>query len=180
MHSIDSRLWIRAVPFVLSLASTTTPAPSSMQSGGLAPLHRMLPLDRTLTTSVVLADVDLDGDVDLVTGNRRWEVLPSPMDGREMLYLNDGTGRFANASEGLPKTESDTQALACADVDGDGDPDLVVANEGPNELWINDGSGHFEPVPFAPSNGWHPTYDAALGDVDLDGDHDLLLAGQDS
>jgi hypothetical protein len=174
---------LRAIysPLLLGLLLPVHPTvAAAAQVGGLAPTHRMLPLDRTLTTSLVLADVDLDGDVDLVTGNRRWIVWPSPMDGREMLYLNDGTGRFEFASGGLPKTETDTRALACGDVDGDGDPDLVVVNDGPSELWLNDGSGRFEPAPFAPSNTLSPSgWDADLGDVDLDGDLDLLLADQD-
>ncbi len=169
---IGATLLVAAFPEALA-------RPQESQVGGLAPVHRMLPLDRTLTTSVVLADVDLDGDVDLVTGNRRGVIPPYPLDGREMLYLNDGTGRFEVASECLPKTESDTREVVCGDVDGDGDPDLVVANEGPNELWLNDGSRRFAAVPFAPSDASNPTHDAALGDVDLDGDEDLLLARDD-
>ncbi|RME20312.1 MAG: CRTAC1 family protein [Deltaproteobacteria bacterium] len=65
-------------------------------------------------------DVDGDGDVDL---------LVTAMGGPNALYVNDGTGRFteATAEAGLSLWAGST-SLALADVDGDGDLDLYVAN----------------------------------------------------
>jgi hypothetical protein len=82
---------------------------------------------------VELADLDLDGDLDLVRG--RW-FSGEP----EMSYLNDGSGNFTLRHTFGAGT---TRGIALGDIDGDGDPDLVVANDngGPNTVWLNAEAG---------------------------------------
>ena len=60
------------------------------------------------------------------------------------------------------------------DLDGDGDLDAFVANDGRNEILINDGSGSFTETDQRP--GLFTTQYVALGDVDGDGDLDAFLA----
>lgn len=124
--------------------------------------------------AAVLADMDGDGDVDILSVEHY--VSPGPAEVR--LSLNDGSGVFADGSSSLPPTPSRPRAPACGDVDGDSDLDLVLANDGVNEVWLNDGLGGFAlaagalPAIFDHSN--------ALALVDVDGDTDLdLVVGND-
>ncbi len=62
-----------------------------------------------------------------------------------MLYRNRGDGRFedATAIAGVGDSERGFGAVF-GDTDGDGDPDLYVANSRKNVLYRNDGSrGHW-------------------------------------
>lgn len=133
--------------------------------GGVA-----LPASQRTTNDVALADVDGDGDLDLVAGNAR---------AQNRLYLGDGRGRFRDVTDmALPAVVDDTFAIAVGDVDGDGDPDLVFGNCGSpgSRLLSNDGRGRFQNVPAARFPGGPGcTMSIALGDVDGDGDLDAVL-----
>ena len=114
------------------------------------------------TRAVALADVDSDGDLDLVIGHANNQ--------SNELLLNTGSGSFsASFNTSFPVVGSNTTALVFGDVDGDGDVDLVIANGGGmgqrNELMLNDGVGGFSSDPTFPG-GDADTHAVALGDVD--------------
>ncbi len=137
-----------------------------------------MPADAEQTTAVELVDVDGDGDLDALIANSEFGA------GRNQLYLNDGAGTFVDVTTThMPEDFDASTALAVGDVDGDGDADVVVANNTyfgpggqPNRLYLNDGSGRFTDG----STGRLPaeqnfSRSVALGDLDGDGDLDLVV-----
>lgn len=84
---------------------------------------------------VAVGDADGDGDPDLALAIEF---------GPNLLVINDGSGRFADETASrLPAAIHDSEDAAFADLDGDGDRDLVFVSEDDqiNELYLNDGAG---------------------------------------
>ncbi|MBW1297391.1 FG-GAP repeat domain-containing protein [Aquimarina litoralis] len=78
----------------------------------------------------------------------------------------------------------DLQALsmdaAIADLDGDGDPDILIANEHrPNILLINNGKGVFTNKSSQIPQIAHDSEDIGIADFDLDGDPDIIVVSED-
>jgi hypothetical protein len=124
---------------------------------------------------VALGDLDSDGDLDAFVGN-------DPADGvgkANRVWLNDGSGRFADSGQRLGDLQ--TRGVALGDLDGDGDLDAFVGNVHPamqDQVWFNDGFGTF--ADSGQSLGSEYSRDVALGDVDGDGDLDAVVATIDA
>ncbi len=123
---------------------------------------------------VTPADVDGDGDLDLYFSHVGWQ-------GREpqdQLMINDGTGRFSDETGARIPVETGTTLTArFADLDGDGDPDLVRGEAGPLTVWVNDGTGVFTDVSDAvlPNRALGVNIGLALADFDGDGRIDIYV-----
>ncbi|MBN9693465.1 MAG: VCBS repeat-containing protein, partial [Verrucomicrobia bacterium] len=72
-----------------------------------------------LSTGAVFADIEGDGDLDL---------LVNSLGGGTRLFLNEGNRRFRESTEAGLISRFGSTSLALADVDGDGDLDLYVVN----------------------------------------------------
>ncbi|MEO0741011.1 MAG: FG-GAP-like repeat-containing protein [Bacteroidota bacterium] len=132
-------------------------------------------IDRGSNTVPALADLDDDGDLDLVVGESSGELN---------LFRNEGTPespRFVAVDEAFGDFDAGRRsAPTFTDLDGDGDLDLVVGSEADGfQVLRNDGVG--AAPQFTPAG----TLDVltpdlatpAFADLDGDGDLDLLTGG---
>jgi hypothetical protein len=72
-------------------------------------------------------------------------------------------------------------SIEIADLNGDGKPDIVVANEQSNNVTIllSDGKGEFTPAKGSPFPAGHNPNDIAIGDFNRDGKLDLAVANHE-
>ncbi len=123
--------------------------------------------DRTYTAA--MADVDADGDLDVLTSNDTPD--------RKLVFLNNGKGQFtATGTWGVAKWS--TRNAAVADLNGDGRPDVIAANRpGPSYACLNLGGGRFATdcieIPAKSATTIVPA------DFDRDGDIDLAVPARD-
>jgi hypothetical protein len=123
--------------------------------------------DRTYTAA--LADLDGDGDLDVLTSNDTPD--------KKLVYLNDGKGHFSVAGTwGVPKWV--TRNASLADLNGDGKVDVIAANRGePSFVCLNDGDGRFtSDCILIPSES---ATSIVAADFDKDGFIDLAVPSRD-
>jgi len=114
------------------------------------------------------SDYDGDGDVDVIAANRTGDVN---------ILRNDGHGNFTRippASIGIRHRAGD--GITMADVDNDGDLDMLLASDNVGHLYLHSGHGTFE---FKQSFSNTDGYMGGFADLDNDGDVDLVFAGDD-
>ena len=87
--------------------------------------------------------------------------------GRNRLFHNEGDGRFEEVPDALGAASTRwTMAAASADFDGDGWPDLYLANDyGPEELFLNDRGTRFVPFRDGLESESKSGMTVSLGDV---------------
>ncbi len=158
--------------------------------------------DPAWSTSATFIDFDRDGRLDLFATNyvvfdvarnpecfaassRRDYCGPSAFPGvADRLWRNLGDGRFEDVSvrARIAAVKAAGLGVTAADFDGDGWPDLYVANDGEaNHLWINQRDGTFRDEALlagvAVNREGEP--EASMGvsaaDFDGDGDDDLFM-----
>ena len=119
-------------------------------------------------TGVHVADLDLNGTLDLVVANDDSDDLT--------LWFGNGDGTFTSSLT-LPLDTDDGSpvSVTAADLDGDGDPDLATVAFASNGLNVFAGAGGTFPDPPVR----HPVADQPLfvtvGDANRDGRPDLLI-----
>lgn len=169
-------------------AATASAAPSSparTPSPSPAPAYWVDSTQRTIgatgdwSNKVELADLDADGDVDIIFANGGLYDSPGPPEPTRVL-INDGTAVFTDrSSEVLGKGGNLARVVKVRDVDRDGLVDIVIGTtyQTQSRLFLGRGGLMFQEVtathlPKADLS----VGDLELGDVDLDGDLDMILA----
>jgi hypothetical protein len=128
-------------------------------------------LDDSDGYAVALGDVDGDGDLDAFVGNDDRGTSGQA----NKVWLNDGTGRFADSGQDLGNAH--TRVVALIDVEGDGDLDAFVGNDTAGQIWLNDGTGRF--LDSGQRLNHASGYAVTVGDVDGDGDADVFATHYD-
>lgn len=131
-------------------------------------------------SGVAIVDVDRNGapDIVLINGGRLGE-RDRPADALNRLYLNDGRGRFSDASAAwrLP-SPGYGMGVAAGDIDNDGWVDLYLTTYGGRDRLLRNTGTHFEDVTEAlgvhAGEGWSSS--AGFLDLENDGDLDLYVA----
>jgi enediyne biosynthesis protein E4 len=134
--------------------------------------HRLVAKNRVTEngSGVALGDVDGDGWCDIYFCG---------LEGDNVLYRNLGNWKFTDVTReiGLAFEKELATGAVFADVDGDGDLDLLVNSiGGGTRQFQNDGKGNFTEVSEGRLVRRFGSMSMALGDIDRDGDLDLYAA----
>jgi len=156
-------------------------------TGEIAPISFVAKVDFNtgmVSRSVAIGDLDGDGRPDLAVANAH------SLSNTVSVFKNmTATGTITANSFAVKvdiATGENPSSVAVGDLDGDGKPDLAVANDGSNTVSVfrNTGvAGAITVSSFAPkvdfATGSNPTY-VAIGDLDSDGKPDLAVTNSNN
>jgi len=134
----------------------------------------------------VFLDANHDGYPDLYVVSGGNELVNGSPELADRLYMNDGKGHFKRSGN-IPSIKLNKAAVAVADVNRDGYPDIFVAGAPDahkfgdipeSYLLMNDGHGHYQKAEI-PDELKHARMirSAVFADLDGDGWPDLVVAG---
>ncbi len=134
------------------------------------------------TNEIETADLNGDGKLDLV--------MSSPGANTVSVFLGNGDGTFTAAPGGPIAVGNDPEGIAVGDLNGDGIPDIAVANFGGNSVTVLLGKGNGTFTTLAPlvlSQGANTSAfltnfqpgSIAMSDLNNDGTADLALASSE-
>jgi hypothetical protein len=131
------------------------------------PIHLLV---GTLPVSVTIADVNKDGNNDILVANGGSSNLS--------VYLGDGKGGFSQASGSPFPTGPNPSDIAVGDFNGDGNPDLAIANHAVKlvTVLLGNSKGQFSFAPGSPFSVPSNPHPHGIAVADFNGDKKLDLA----
>lgn len=132
--------------------------------------------DISMTTlDAVVGDYDGDGDLDIfIAGN---------VDNNKLLQ-NDGTGKFTDVAVNAGvagNSAAKTYGAEFADIDSDGDLDIITTGVNTTTIYLNDGDGTFSDATTASGiSNAVAGRDIAVADIDGDADTDIVVISSSS
>ena len=127
----------------------------------------------TGAASVFAADMDNDGDMDIVSASDEDDTIA--------WYENDGAADPSFSAANIATSADGAQSVFVADIDGDGDMDIVSASEDDNTIAWYENDGAADPTWSAAdiatsADGARSVF---VADMDNDGDMDIVSASFD-
>jgi hypothetical protein len=135
----------------------------------------------TYAWSVAVADVNGDGNLDLLVADCGSGFACGDDDGTVGVLLGNGDGTFQPVVDYYAGGRQ-TYSIAVADLNGDGKLDVVVSNSSVSNtigVLLGNGDGTFQRVVTYNSGGGSP-WTLAIADVNRDGKPDILVANSSS
>ena len=137
--------------------------------------------------AITIGDFNSDGQIDLAVASLRCDPERDPRDdceewstsGQVSILIGDDTGRFAEFQPGQKspfRISGDPQAIVAADLDGDGQDELITAHltkDKLNILWSEGRLDFARPVHLYVTGA---PMDVAVGDFNEDGSLDIVTA----
>ena len=134
-------------------------------------------------------DADGDKDLDLYVVSGGSEFLKEAKELQDRLYINDGKGNFAKATDALPNEASSGSCVKAADYDNDGDMDLFVGASvlpyyypyAPESFILQNNNGKFTNITASSAKGLAKiglVKDAIWVDINKDKQQDLIVVGE--
>lgn len=152
-------------------------ASSRVTRGSVSEPAPLVGSHESATGPLALADYDGDGDLDLFIGGRAIAMRYPVAASSGFFRNNGGTFELDRENTALVDRIGLVSAATFADVDGDGDADLLLAREWNSiALFLSDGHGAFTAAPDSWGLGrWTSRWNGiATGDLDGDGRLDIV------
>ncbi|MBT8078845.1 MAG: VCBS repeat-containing protein [Gammaproteobacteria bacterium] len=118
---------------------------------------------------ILFADIDSDGDLDLLIGWLKQYIT---------IHRNDGQGTFDPAGQALSKSTIRTRSLITGFVNNDAHVDIVATGDRRTQIYFSTGDGRYitDHMSGLPTDAGA---DVTLADIDRDGDFDLVISSKE-
>lgn len=178
--------------FVIGSASRYSPVIFFQESDGTFRESELYTNTEDMTheeESIVLFDLDNDGDLDMYLVSGSNEFMDMTTEQMDVLLINNGKGKFTAAPDRMPEVNASGSVVVAQDFDGDGFTDLFVGGRTPmgafptieKSFLLKNNNGKLDDVTdsyAAALRNVGMVTDATWADVNGDNKADLIVVGE--